>query len=75
MKKVPPEMVVELAQVTTQAFQVWQEARAENNFLLFLPYLEKIVDLRRRYAELFAPYDQIYDPLLDDFEPGLRPLM
>jgi len=70
--KVPPEMVVELAQVTTQAFQVWQEARAENNFSLFLPYLEKIVDLRRRYAELFAPYDQIYDPLLDDFEPGLK---
>jgi len=70
--KIPPEMVVELARVTTQAFQVWQEARAENNFSMFLPYLEKIVDLRRRYAELFAPYEHIYDPLLDDFEPGLK---
>ncbi len=34
--------------------------------------LEKIFDLRRRYAELFAPYQHIYDPLLDDFEPGLK---
>lgn len=70
--KVPAELVVEFAQVTTTAHQVWQEARAENNFAKFRPYLEKIADLRRRYAELFAPYDHVYDPLLDDFEPGLK---
>ncbi|HSF82727.1 MAG TPA: carboxypeptidase M32 [Anaerolineales bacterium] len=70
--KVPPEMVAEFAQVTTMAHQVWQEARAENNFAKFQPYLEKVVELRRRYADLFAPYDHVYDPLLDDFEPGLK---
>jgi carboxypeptidase Taq len=70
--KVPPEMVVEFAQLTTAAHQVWATARAENNFARFQPYLEKIVDLRRRYADLFKPYDHIYDPLLDDFEPGLK---
>lgn len=70
--RVPPEMVVEMAEITTMAHQVWQEARAENNFVKFQPYLEKILDLRRRYAGLFAPYDHIYDPLLDDFEPGLK---
>jgi len=70
--KVPPEMVAEMAQVTTMAQQVWQEARAESDFAKFQPYLEKIVDLRRRYVELFAPYDHVYDPLLDDFEPGLK---
>jgi carboxypeptidase Taq len=70
--RVPTEMVAEFAQVTTLAHQAWAEARAENNFAKFQPYLERIVDLRRRYAELFAPYDHIYDPLLDDFEPGLK---
>jgi carboxypeptidase Taq len=70
--KVPPEWVVEFAQLTTQAHQVWAKARAENNFASFLPVLEKIVDLRRRYAEFFAPYQHIYDPLLDDFEPGMK---
>ena len=44
----------------------------ENDFTRFQPHLEKIVDLRRRYADLFAPYDHIYDPLLDDFEPGMK---
>ena len=70
--KVPPEMVSEFAQLTTVAHRYWEEARAENNFAKFKPYLEKIVDLRRRYAALFEPYDHVYDPLLDDFEPGLK---
>jgi len=70
--KVPPEMVAELAQLTTVAYGVWAEARAQNDFAKFRPFLEKIVALRQEYAALFAPYDHIYDPLLDDFEPGLK---
>jgi carboxypeptidase Taq len=70
--KVPTEMVAEMTQLTTMAHGVWAEARASNDFAKFQPYLEKIVDLRRRYANLFAPFDHVYDALLDDFEPGLK---
>ena len=40
----------------------------------FLPHLERNVELRRRYAECFEGFDGFvdpYDPLLDDFEPGM----
>jgi carboxypeptidase Taq len=70
--RVPSELIVELAELTSVAFSAWKQARAENNFARFQPYLEKIVDNRRRYAELFAPYDHIYDPLLDKYEPGMK---
>jgi len=70
--KVPPQWIAEFAQITTQAHQVWAKARAENDFASFQPLLERIMDLRRKYAGFFAPYDHIYDPLLDDFEPGLK---
>ncbi len=70
--KVPPDMVAEYAQITTLAHQAWQEARAESNFAKFQPHLEKVVDWRRRYAALFAPFEHVYDPLLDDFEPGMK---
>ena len=30
------------------------------------------MELRRQYADFFAPYDHVYDPLLDDFEPGMK---
>jgi carboxypeptidase Taq len=70
--KVPAAMVAEFAHATTVAHGAWEKARAENNFAHFQPHLEKIVDLRRQYAALFAPYEHGYDPLLDDFEPGLK---
>jgi carboxypeptidase Taq len=31
-----------------------------------------MLELRLRYVECFAPYDDPYDVLLDDFEPGMR---
>jgi carboxypeptidase Taq len=70
--KVPPEWVANFAKETTVGYQVWQEARAENSFAKFKPNLEKIFEMRREYASFFSPYDHVYDPLLDDFEPGLK---
>jgi carboxypeptidase Taq len=70
--KVPADMVAEFAMLTTVAFNAWQEARAENNFPKFRPHLEKVVEWKRRYADLFKPYDHVYDPLLDDFERGMK---
>jgi len=70
--RVPAEKVAEYARVTTMAQGAWVQARSESNFALFQPHLEKIVELRREYASYFAPYDHVYDPLLDDFEPGLK---
>ena len=70
--KVPIEWVAEFAMVTTAAHEAWSKARAENNFPHFQPHLERALDLRHRYAEFFAPYAHIYDPLLDVFEPGMK---
>lgn len=70
--RVPAEKVAEFARVTSIAQGAWVQARSESNFALFQPHLEKIVELRREYASYFAPYDHVYDPLLDDFEPGLK---
>ena len=47
-------------------------AREASDFEAFRPSLERIIDLRRRYIECFAPYDDAYDVLLEDYEPGMR---
>lgn len=70
--KVPAEWVREFAQVVTLANRDWEQAREQSNFEVFRPALEKIVELRREYASFFAPYDHVYDPLLDDYEPGMK---
>jgi len=70
--KISSEWVAEFAQATSLAQDAWVAARTESNFAKFQPHLEKVVDLKRKYAEFFAPYDHVYDPLLDDYEPGLK---
>jgi carboxypeptidase Taq len=68
--KLPKELVEELARVTTRAQQVWQEARAKNDFPFFQPWLEKIVALKRQEAQAIGYKEHPYDALLDEYEPG-----
>jgi carboxypeptidase Taq len=70
--RVPASMVAAMAEATSTGHEIWQRARANNDFAAFQPQLEKIVDLVRQYAALFAPYDHPYDALLDDYEPGMK---
>ena len=70
--RVPTQWVADFAQTTTIAQSIWEQAKAESDFSRFKPELEKVVELRRQYSSFFAPYEHVYDPLLDDFEPGLK---
>ncbi len=70
--KVPGDWVAEFARATTLAFEAWGKARAENDFASFIPHLDRIFALEHRYVEFFAPYDHVYDPLVNRFEPGLK---
>ncbi len=68
--KLPKELVEEIARVTTHAQQVWQEARAANDFKAFQPWLEKVIGLKRREADAVGFVEHPYDALLDEYEPG-----
>jgi carboxypeptidase Taq len=70
--KVTPEFVSEFARVSTVAQSVWEKARAESDFSIFQPYLEQLIGLRQQYADFFKPWEHVYDPLLDDYEPGMK---
>ncbi|MFN2174367.1 MAG: carboxypeptidase M32 [Anaerolineales bacterium] len=70
--RVTSEWVENFARETTIAHQVWEKARSENDFASFKPNLERIFELRREYSSFFIPYEHVYDPILDDFEPGLK---
>jgi carboxypeptidase Taq len=68
---VPANLMAEIAKAASDAHYVWVQARKNKDFSSFEPALENILNLRRQYADHFKPYDHIYDPLLDDYEPGL----
>jgi carboxypeptidase Taq len=68
--KLPKELVEQLARVTAQAQQVWQEARRADEWPAFQPWLEKIVALKRQEAQAVGYKESPYDALLDEYEPG-----
>ncbi|WHY88339.1 carboxypeptidase M32 [Neobacillus novalis] len=70
-KSIPADLFQEYSILTGQANDAWEEARANNDFAHYLPYLEKIVQFRRKFAEIYGYEEHPYDALLDEFEPGL----
>jgi carboxypeptidase Taq len=70
--KVPPDFVARFSEHMIASYQVWVKARAENNWSLIAPYVEKTVEYSRRYAEYFPGYEHIADPLIARADYGLR---
>jgi len=68
--KIPSSLVEELARVTTQAQQAWEQAKKANDFPTFRPWLEKVVDLKRQEADVVGFQDHRYNALIEEFEPG-----
>ncbi|WP_418282603.1 carboxypeptidase M32 [Halorubrum sp. DTA98] len=68
---VPVELVKEISETSSKALQAWEEARANDDFAAFAPYLEKHVELKREYAEHIDPDRDPYEVLFEDYEPCL----
>ena len=71
-RRVPVELRGEMSRAASLAMPVWVKARQESDYSQFLPALRDNFELRRRYVECFDDYDEPYDILLDDFEPGMK---
>jgi carboxypeptidase Taq len=70
-RKLPPDLVAEMASAGSTARPIWQKARKDSDFKSFMPYLEKNVELSRRVADALGYKDRPYDALIDRTEPGL----
>ena len=68
--RVPEELAVELARAAAEGESAWHELREKDDWESFVPYLERIVELKKRYAEAVGYANEPYDALLEDFEPG-----
>ncbi|MEH7094261.1 carboxypeptidase M32 [Neobacillus vireti] len=68
---IPADLFKEYSILTAQANDAWEEARENNNYASYLPFLEKIIDYKRQFAEIYGYDDHPYDALLDEYEPGL----
>ena len=73
--KVPEELVTQMAKQRTIALETWKKAKAANDWKMFEPELEKMIDFSRQYSTILGEVRKIpdlYDAMLDQFERGMR---
>ena len=68
---VPADLAKALARLTSVAQGKWAAARAADDVAAFLPVLAEIVALKREEGAALASGGDIYDAVLDDYEPGM----
>jgi len=71
-RRVPAELAADLARAGSLGQEAWVKARAESDFAQFVPFLERNLELARRYTECFDDFECPYDVLLDDYEPAMK---
>lgn len=72
LKKIDPKDFAAYSELLTKAQVAWEEAKTNNNFNAFAPYLEKILVFVRRFASLNKTVEgPLYNTLLDQYEEGM----
>jgi len=69
--KVPATLATEIARHTSKGQGIWAAARAADDFASFAPTLTEMIALKREEAACLAAGGDLYDALLDDYEPGI----
>lgn len=68
-KALPNKFVEQLAALTSQTINVWHHAKKQDSFQQFAPFLEKLILMARKKADLLGYKEHPYDALLDHYEP------
>ncbi len=69
--RIPPAFKAEYDANAATTYQVWIQARAEDDFARVRPHLERTLDLSRRYAAFFPEAEHPIDPLIAISDEGI----
>lgn len=74
-KKYPASFVTEMSQTTNECYHAWINARREGNYAVFQPVLNRMVELKRREADILGYEGHPYNALLNEYEKGATTTM
>ena len=71
MNRIPANEYVDYNVLLNDAQVAWENAKNSNEFSVFQPYLEKIVEYNRKFAGYYNASVPAYDALLNEYEEGI----
>ncbi|MCB1122655.1 MAG: carboxypeptidase M32 [Verrucomicrobiae bacterium] len=70
--RLPADYVAEKATLDSEAYHAWVNARKNNDFAAFAPYLKRQIEMCIRGAGYLGQADNPYDYQIDLFDPGMN---
>jgi len=70
--KIPMNEYIEYTKLQNESNHAWEEAKKNNTYETFAPYIQKMFDTNKRFATYRDNTKKPYDILLDDFEKGME---
>lgn len=71
VNQIPKKVYKEYISHISISEAAWQEAKEKDDFTIFAPYLEKIVDYFKKFAEYWGYKNDPYDALIGYYEDGV----
>jgi len=71
MNRIPGDEFVAFNVLCNDAQANWEKAKKTDDFSIFQPYLEKIVEYQKKFAGYYNPAIPAYDALLNEYEEGM----
>ena len=71
MEKIPFDVYENYTKLTLESASKWHEAKNNDDYKIFEPYLKKVITAKRELALYRYPDQDVYDTLLGDFEMGM----
>ncbi len=72
LSAIPQDEYVDFIVLVDEAQVAWRKAKNGNDFSIFAPYLEKIVETNRKFAGYYNKELKPYDALINQFEEGMN---
>ena len=70
-KRIPAEIIGAIAELEPKSEHAWVEARKNDDFASFAPFLQKMLDYNIQLAEAIGYDDHPYDALVFEYEPSM----
>ncbi|MCK0473947.1 carboxypeptidase M32 [Halalkalibacter sp. APA_J-10(15)] len=69
--KIPKEEYKQYVMLQAESESIWEEAKDQADFDMFRPYLEKLLEFKKKFIRYWGYNEHPYNTLLDDYEPGV----
>lgn len=69
--RIPVDFYSAFVQAQAEAGRAWEQAKTADDFSIFAPHLQKMIDMTKEMAGYTHPGEEVYDVLLNQYEEGM----